>query len=580
MSKIKKILHSFITFLCLLPIFFAFFITVLYPIGSYVFHCFFQERVIEEQITPISDVYTQENNEIKKITVTHKKLDFLGAKKIISLLDNELFFNAFSNVMHVWFYGGVIVFIFAFIIKSYHNQNSKFYKINRLIISLPSAIFIGTLAAVFVYFIFNNKYGIISIFADVLNIEALKDYKPLSTENINFYLTLSFSLCNIALFAFFSPVLGYSFALPIWTSTVFASFIFTNVFSPRNATNQTVMISTFLINSFTDETDFILKETNYSAIAMIILLSIITSFLVSYLLKNTFYVPFSQKLQKVNNKPFYKHKINKILCGFFIVLSSFFVLFCVIWVIGASLSNTKDIFSGKIFSFSQGLNFTNYLDAIETLDLAEPLTNTFFYGIISATLTVFLALPASYKLARSRFVGNIFVRFLFTLSFCVPQIISIPPLLDILQKIYFLNEHIKLILIYVLKALPFCTICLTAAISTKPSEKEITRLSLGASKIKVFFVVFIKEKILLILSTIGMYFVIFWNDFVTVKIMSNIGTFNTISTKLLDITNTIRYNGNWELLFATIVIASILPIIVFVLCASHFFKLKTPPTNI
>ena len=74
------------------------------------------------------------------------------------------------------------------------------------------------------------------------------------------------------------------------------------------------------------------------------------------------------KMRK-KDKEVYKEKINwkkeaSLLPGYLIIgIWLLFTAAFLIWILGASLSTSKEIFSGAVFSFKSGFHFENYINA-------------------------------------------------------------------------------------------------------------------------------------------------------------------------------------------------------------------------
>ena len=74
------------------------------------------------------------------------------------------------------------------------------------------------------------------------------------------------------------------------------------------------------------------------------------------------------------------------------------------WVLLASFSTTKEIFSNKLLD--SGFHFENYVKAWVNSDVAGIFRNSLVYSIISCSLLIMICAPAAYVLARFVFPGN------------------------------------------------------------------------------------------------------------------------------------------------------------------------------
>ena len=107
------------------------------------------------------------------------------------------------------------------------------------------------------------------------------------------------------------------------------------------------------------------------------------------------------------------------------LILSLWVLFTFIllgWVIGASFSTSKEIFSGAVFRFESGFHLENYAKAWSTSNVSVFFTNSLVYASISCALLVLICAPAAYVLSRFTFLGNKLVQNGFVAAMGVPAL--------------------------------------------------------------------------------------------------------------------------------------------------------------
>ena len=117
------------------------------------------------------------------------------------------------------------------------------------------------------------------------------------------------------------------------------------------------------------------------------------------------------------------------------ILLVFWLIFTVVvigWIILASLSTTKGIFSGSLLS--EGLHFENYIRVLKTHKMALYFFNSLIYSVVSCCCIVFVASPAAYVLGRFRFRGKAIANDCFVVAFSVPVIMIILPLFQMAAK--------------------------------------------------------------------------------------------------------------------------------------------------
>jgi putative aldouronate transport system permease protein len=95
---------------------------------------------------------------------------------------------------------------------------------------------------------------------------------------------------------------------------------------------------------------------------------------------------------------------------FFVTVFFIIVLYPLIFVISASISDPSLVSQGKVVLLPKGLNFDGYRRVLEYDDIWLGYRNTIFYTIAGTLISLALTLTAAYPLARRDFVGrNVFV---------------------------------------------------------------------------------------------------------------------------------------------------------------------------
>lgn len=127
------------------------------------------------------------------------------------------------------------------------------------------------------------------------------------------------------------------------------------------------------------------------------------------------------------------------------------ILFTVVllgWVVGASFSTTKAIFSGKIMS--SGFHLENYAKAWNNSNVSTFFMNSLGYSIISCTLLILICAPAAYVLSRFKFISNKVIQTGFVSAMGVPVVMIVLPLFGLVAGMDLLNHELsnRLVLIF------------------------------------------------------------------------------------------------------------------------------------
>lgn len=131
-----------------------------------------------------------------------------------------------------------------------------------------------------------------------------------------------------------------------------------------------------------------------------------------------------------NKSGFIKIKtVRKVPEYLLLILWAAFTAVLIGWVIVASLSTTREIFTNTMFK--TGLHFDNYARALIDNKLLVYFMNSIIYTSTSLVGIVVIAAPAAYALSRFKFHGNKLIRNLFVSAMGIPKIMIILPLFQL-----------------------------------------------------------------------------------------------------------------------------------------------------
>ena len=130
----------------------------------------------------------------------------------------------------------------------------------------------------------------------------------------------------------------------------------------------------------------------------------------------------------------FRKKINwakelRLLPGYIIVIAWIaFTALILFWIAAASLSTSRDIFTGAVLEFSSGLHWENYVSAWQTQNVSVFFGNSLLYSVVSCAGVLLISAPAAYVLSRWKFVGSKGLRIALVIAMSVPAIMIIMPL--------------------------------------------------------------------------------------------------------------------------------------------------------
>lgn len=246
------------------------------------------------------------------------------------------------------------------------------------------------------------------------------------------------------------------------------------------------------------------------------------------------------------------------------VISIFWTVFTFVvigWIIAASLSTTKEIFSGKVLH--SGLHFENFATAFIRNKALLNLMNSFIYTAPSCILTILVSAPAAYCLGRFRFKGASLFSKVFLLCLSIPSIMIIMPLFSIVNTLKISGSRLTLIVIYTGTAVPYTIFFLTTFFkSISPSFEEAATID-GCTPNSCFWkIIFPLAQPALVTITI-FNFIRFWNEYFIALIFANKSKMRPLGVGLYQTVQSMMNSGDWAGMFASVVIVFVPTVIIY-----------------
>lgn len=266
---------------------------------------------------------------------------------------------------------------------------------------------------------------------------------------------------------------------------------------------------------------------------------------------------------KAPAKPFNLRKEARLLPGY--VIATLWVVFtaCLLgWIVLASLSTTKEIFSNNLLA--SGLHFENYAYAWTKGNMGKYFFNSVIYSACSVVGTLLISAPCAYALSRFRFFYNKLLTNLLVLALSIPQIMVVLPLYSTAVRTGLLNNRVTLIVLYICLHVPFCTFFLLNFFATLSKTFEEAAAIDGCSPIKTFF------KIMFPLAqpgliTVGIFlFVNVWNEFFIAMIFASDGNIRPLAYGLYSMIQSMATTGKWAELFASVMVVVLPTFLIYI----------------
>jgi multiple sugar transport system permease protein len=193
------------------------------------------------------------------------------------------------------------------------------------------------------------------------------------------------------------------------------------------------------------------------------------------------------------------------------------------FVIVSSLKTNATIFLEPL-SPPTTLSFAKYGEAQSAVDLGGALLNSVTITVGAEIVTLLLALPAAYGIARDRGRLGKIAETIFGLGFLIPTFAVLVPTFLLAAFSDLLYSRVFLILFYPATVLPLSVILLAQFMRTIPRELEESAMIDGATRLQILRHVFVPLVIPGIASVAILNFLAFWNEYIFALILTNDGS--------------------------------------------------------
>ena len=258
-------------------------------------------------------------------------------------------------------------------------------------------------------------------------------------------------------------------------------------------------------------------------------------------------------------EPKVKERINwrkeaSLLPGYIIVLGwIIFTAAFLLWILGASLSTSREIFSGSVFKFESGLHFENYVNAWKAQNVSVFFANSLLYAITACVGVILISAPAAYVLSRFEFLGNKVMKSSLIVAMSIPAVMIIMPIFSLSTK-WNLKGRILLILLYIFLNVPYTTTYLLNFFATLSKTYEEAAAIDGCPPAKTFWVIMLPLVQPALITVTIFNFLGVWNEFFMALIFAGSERMTPVGVGLLQIVNSMKYTGDYGGLFAAVVI--------------------------
>ncbi|NWL89395.1 MULTISPECIES: carbohydrate ABC transporter permease [unclassified Paenibacillus] len=106
-----------------------------------------------------------------------------------------------------------------------------------------------------------------------------------------------------------------------------------------------------------------------------------------------------------------------VVCNYLFVIFAFLiVLYPLVYMLSASISDPKFVASGEMWLWPRGITFDGYKRVFQNSSIWIGYKNTILYTLVGTTINLIVTLPAAYALSRKDFIGRNFFMGMFMVT--------------------------------------------------------------------------------------------------------------------------------------------------------------------
>lgn len=239
-----------------------------------------------------------------------------------------------------------------------------------------------------------------------------------------------------------------------------------------------------------------------------------------------------------------------------------FLSFPLLWMLSTSLKPTREIAARVPTLLPHNPTLVHFVDAFTEQQIVRSTFNSLKVAAITAVVTVLVAMPAAYAIARYRSRINRAVQGWVLLSQIFPFILIIIPLFLILRTFALTNKHTGLIIVYLVWGLPFALWMLQGYVRAVPKELEEAAAVDGANRWQTLARIVAPLLRPGVVAT-GMFtFISAWNEFFFALVLLKNPQLATLPISLAKFTG-VDGTARWGPLAAASLVATIPSLILF-----------------
>ncbi|MCU0828428.1 MAG: carbohydrate ABC transporter permease [Tabrizicola sp.] len=239
-----------------------------------------------------------------------------------------------------------------------------------------------------------------------------------------------------------------------------------------------------------------------------------------------------------------------------------FAVFPFYYAIVTSFSTGTQLFQVNYWPTS--FSWANYESVLGGRNFLRSVWNSVFIATLTVSFALFLAVTASYALARVRFRGRGLLLMMILAVSMFPQIAVLAGLFELVRFLGIFNTPYAMIMSYVIFTLPFTVWVLTTFMRDLPVEIEEAAIVDGATPWVIITKVFLPLLWPALVTTGLLAFIGAWNEFLFALTFTSSETTRTVPVAIGLLSGASQQEIPWGPIMAASVIVTV-PLIILVL---------------
>ncbi|MBY0350071.1 carbohydrate ABC transporter permease [Tabrizicola sp.] len=245
-----------------------------------------------------------------------------------------------------------------------------------------------------------------------------------------------------------------------------------------------------------------------------------------------------------------------------VVVIVLFSVFPFYYAIVTSFATGTELF--KVNYWPRSLDWSNYTSVLGGRNFVRSIWNSVFIATTTVAFALFLAVTASYALARVRFRGRGLLLMMILAVSMFPQIAVLAGLFELVRFLGIFNTPWAMIMSYVIFTLPFTVWVLTTFMRDLPVEIEEAAIVDGATPWIIITKVFLPLLWPALVTTGLLAFIGAWNEFLFALTFTSSETTRTVPVAIGLLSGASQQEIPWGPIMAASVIVTV-PLIILVL---------------